>query len=144
MTWNGIINVASTRMKTTSRPKNLIRANAYPARLQNSRLPATTTTVTMSVFRNHRANGACCRTVGVVLPLEAARDQDRREMPGLAQGLERRDEHPDHRHDHDDRQREQHQVPRAEQEPAPLRVSSTHVFDRLEERVIAEFGGLRS
>ena len=28
ITWNGIISVASTRMKTTSRPKNLIRANA--------------------------------------------------------------------------------------------------------------------
>ena len=28
MTWNGIISVASTSMKTTSRPKNLIRANA--------------------------------------------------------------------------------------------------------------------
>ena len=28
MTWNGIISVASTRMNATSRPKNLIRANA--------------------------------------------------------------------------------------------------------------------
>ena len=28
MTWNGIISVASTSMKTTSRPKNFSRANA--------------------------------------------------------------------------------------------------------------------
>jgi len=40
----------------------MILANAYPARLQNRRLPTTTTTVTTSVLRNHRANGACCNT----------------------------------------------------------------------------------
>src|SRR5207253_3176695 len=55
-TWNGTISVARIRMNATSRPKNLIRANAYPARLQNSRLPATHASVTSRVLTNHRAN----------------------------------------------------------------------------------------
>jgi len=56
------MSVASTRRKTASRPKNRRRAKAYPARLHVSRLAITTSTVTMSVFRNHRGNGESCRT----------------------------------------------------------------------------------
>ena len=62
ITWNGTISVARIRTNTTSRPKNLIRANAYPAKLQNSRFPATQAIVTSSVLTNHRANGACWST----------------------------------------------------------------------------------
>ena len=62
ITWNGTINVARINTNATSRPKNLIRANAYPARLQKNRFPITTTTVTMSVLTNQRTNGVSRRT----------------------------------------------------------------------------------
>ena len=40
-TWKGTISVARSTTNRTFRPKKRIRANAYAARLQNSRLPAT-------------------------------------------------------------------------------------------------------
>src|SRR6185437_730992 len=58
ITWNGTIRVARSAMKSTSRPKKRSRANAYPARLQKSRLLATAVPVTIRLFVKNRPNGA--------------------------------------------------------------------------------------
>ena len=64
VTWNGTISVASSATNSTSRPKNRIRANAYPARLQKTRLPATADSVTIMLFAKKRPNGAAFHASG--------------------------------------------------------------------------------
>ena len=64
VTWNGTIKVASSRMKTRFFPAKLIRANAYPARLQKTRFPATTVTATIVELMKKRPKGAASNAFG--------------------------------------------------------------------------------
>src|SRR3954447_12367528 len=56
-TWNGTIKVARMARKATERPGKRSRANAYPARLQKTRLLTTQVTETIVLFRSQRPNG---------------------------------------------------------------------------------------
>jgi hypothetical protein len=62
VSWNGIRAVASRSTSVRFLPRELIRANAYPARLHMINCDTTTVPETMTLFRNHRGKSELART----------------------------------------------------------------------------------
>ena len=88
VTWNGTISVVMISTNRAVRPRNRIRANAYPASEHSTRLQTTVTTATMALFRKNRPNGAACQACGVIAEPEHVRGQDRREVQRLGRRLQ--------------------------------------------------------
>ncbi len=64
VTWNGTISVAIITMNSAVRPRNLNRANAYPAAAHSTRLHTTVVSATIALLRKNRPKGAAFSASG--------------------------------------------------------------------------------